>query len=89
MAYNINNDYDVVDTVMNQVYLDNKYLKETWGINYVKNQITKNSRLDKKGRFSKRFSLRYKHFGYKRVILAYYSYGRHKWNGQNLASIFA
>ena len=31
------NDYDVVDTVMNQVYLDNDYLKNAWGKNYVKN----------------------------------------------------
>jgi len=35
MEYNINNDYDVVDTVMNQVYLDNNYLKDTWKDEYV------------------------------------------------------
>ncbi len=37
IEYNKNNDYDVVDTVMNQVYLDDDYLKEAWGFNYVKN----------------------------------------------------
>lgn len=34
MAYNKDNDYDVVDTVMNQVYLDDNYLKEVWGEDY-------------------------------------------------------
>lgn len=29
-----NNDYDVVDTVMNQVYLDDEYLKEAWKDKY-------------------------------------------------------
>ena len=37
MIKNKNNDYDVVDTVMNQVYLDDEYLKQTWGNNYVDN----------------------------------------------------
>jgi len=37
MEYNVNNTYDVVDTIMNQVYLDNEYLKKTWNNNYVKN----------------------------------------------------
>ncbi len=37
ILYNKNSEYDVVDTVMNQVYLDNDYLKEAWGHNYVKN----------------------------------------------------
>lgn len=37
IEYNKNNDYDVIDTIMNQVYLDNDYLKEAWGNNYVKN----------------------------------------------------
>lgn len=37
MDYNSNNDYDVVDSVMNQVYLDNNYLKEAWGNKYVDN----------------------------------------------------
>ena len=37
MEYNKDKDYDVVDSIMNQVYLDNDYLKEVWGNNYVKN----------------------------------------------------
>lgn len=37
MIYNKNAEYDVVDTVMNQVYLDNDYLKEAWGNKYIKN----------------------------------------------------
>ena len=37
MGYNKDNEYDVVDSVMNQVYLDNDYLKEAWGINYTSN----------------------------------------------------
>ena len=37
MEYNANLDYDVVDSIQNQVYLDNNYLKEAWGINYLKN----------------------------------------------------
>ena len=37
MEYNKNKEYDVVDSIMNQVYLDNDYLKEAWGLNYVKN----------------------------------------------------
>ena len=37
MNYNINNDYDVVDSIMNQVYLDSSYLKNAWGENYVNN----------------------------------------------------
>ena len=37
MEYNKDKDYDVVDSVMNQVYLDNEYLKNAWGISYVKN----------------------------------------------------
>jgi stage II sporulation protein D len=31
---NKNKLYDVVDTVLNQVYLDNEYLKKSWGKNY-------------------------------------------------------
>ena len=31
---NINNDYDVVDTVMNQVYLDYNYLESVWKDKY-------------------------------------------------------
>lgn len=37
MEYNVDNDYDVVDSVLNQVYLDNYYLKEAWGENYLDN----------------------------------------------------
>ena len=36
MSYNKEKEYDVVDTVMNQVYLDNDYLKKTWGKDNVK-----------------------------------------------------
>ena len=34
MIKNKDNDYDVVDTTLNQVYLDDNYLKQTWGNNY-------------------------------------------------------
>jgi stage II sporulation protein D len=37
MSYNIKNDYDVVDTVMDQVYLDNDKLKDSWKDNYISN----------------------------------------------------
>jgi len=37
MEYNKDKDYDVVDSIMNQVYLDNDYLKDAWGLSYVKN----------------------------------------------------
>lgn len=37
MKENMNNDYDVVDTVQNQVYLDYVYLKNVWKNNYIKN----------------------------------------------------
>lgn len=37
ITYNKDNEYDVVDTVLNQVYLDNDYLKKAWGINYTQN----------------------------------------------------
>ena len=37
IGYNSDNDYDVVDSVLNQVYLDNDYLKKAWGDNYVSN----------------------------------------------------
>lgn len=37
MIKNKNNDYDVVDTVMNQVYVDDSYLKQKWGNNYEEN----------------------------------------------------
>ncbi len=35
MAYNKDKDYDVVDTVMNQVYLTDEYLKSVWKDKYV------------------------------------------------------
>ena len=35
--YNKEKEYDVVDTIQNQVYLDNDYLKEAWNIHYIKN----------------------------------------------------
>lgn len=34
---NINNEYDVVDTVMNQVYLDKEHLMAVWGNSYTDN----------------------------------------------------
>lgn len=37
MAQNVNKDYDVVDTVANQVYLDNDYLKDAWQDKYINN----------------------------------------------------
>ena len=37
MSYNIKNEYDVVDTVMDQVYLDNDKLKESWKDKYLDN----------------------------------------------------
>lgn len=36
IEYNKENEYDVVDSVLNQVYLDNNYLKEAWKNNYTK-----------------------------------------------------
>lgn len=37
MEYNKNNEYDVVDSIMNQVYLDRNYLREAWGTSYTNN----------------------------------------------------
>lgn len=37
IEYNKNQNYDVVDSTNNQVYLDNDYLKKVWGTNYTKN----------------------------------------------------
>jgi len=37
MEYNKKKEYDVVDTVMNQVYLDNDYLKNAWKDKYISN----------------------------------------------------
>ncbi len=52
MAININNDYDVVDTVANQVYLDIDYLKDAWQDNYVNNiNILKTAVLETYGEY--------------------------------------
>lgn len=37
MEYNKDSEYDVVDSVLNQVYLDNLYLTDAWGSEYVSN----------------------------------------------------
>lgn len=37
IEYNKDLDYDVVDSVLNQVYLDDDYLKKAWGNNYINN----------------------------------------------------
>lgn len=37
MSDNKDNSYDIVDTVLNQVYLDTNELKQKWGNNYIKN----------------------------------------------------
>lgn len=37
IEYNVDNEFDVVDSVMNQVYLDNDYLKNAWGGKYIDN----------------------------------------------------
>lgn len=37
MEYNKDNDFDVVDSILNQVYLDDNYLKDAWGDDYVNN----------------------------------------------------
>ncbi len=37
MEYNKEKEYDVVDSIMNQVYLDEEYLKDAWGNKYTKN----------------------------------------------------
>ena len=37
IEYNKDKEYDVVDSIMNQVYLDDEYLKDAWGLNYIKN----------------------------------------------------
>lgn len=57
MVYNKDKDYDVVDTVTNQVYLDNRYLQSVWKEDYTEkiNKIkmavleTYNEYLDYKG----------------------------------------
>lgn len=37
IEYNKDKEYDVVDSIMNQVYLDEEHLKKAWGLSYVKN----------------------------------------------------
>lgn len=37
IEYNKDKEYDVVDSVINQVYLDDEYLRNAWGKKYVKN----------------------------------------------------
>lgn len=37
LEYNKDKDYDVVDSIMNQVYLDSDYLKDAWGDEYIDN----------------------------------------------------
>lgn len=52
MAYNKDNDYDVVDTVSNQVYLDTNYLQEAWKDNYTENiNKLKQAVLETKGQY--------------------------------------
>jgi len=52
MALNVNNDYDVVDTVANQVYLDIGYLKDAWQDKYVSNiNILKTAVLETYGQY--------------------------------------
>lgn len=52
LEYNQNNDYDVVDTVMNQVYLDSDQLKERWKEDYTTNlNKAKMAVLDTKGEY--------------------------------------
>ena len=52
MAYNKKNDYDVVDTQDNQVYLDDDYLKEAWKENYTQNiNKLKKAVLETKGEY--------------------------------------
>ena len=52
MAYNYKKEYDVVDTVLNQVYLDDEYLKKAWGNNYTeKINKMKTAVLETKGEY--------------------------------------
>lgn len=37
IEYNKDKDYDVVDSIMNQVYLNEEHLKNAWGSKYIKN----------------------------------------------------
>lgn len=38
IEYSKDKNYDVIDTTSNQVYLDDKHLKNAWGTNYIKNK---------------------------------------------------
>ncbi|HHW69056.1 MAG TPA: stage II sporulation protein D [Tenericutes bacterium] len=52
MEYNSSKEYDVVDTVNNQVYLDEKYLKQAWKDKYVENiNKIKTAVLETKGQY--------------------------------------
>lgn len=52
MEYNINKDYDVVDTIMNQVYLTDDYLRSVWKDSYDgKINKIKTAVLDTKGEY--------------------------------------
>lgn len=52
LEYNYNKDYDVVDTVMNQVYLDSEQLKARWGNDYLANlEKAKNAVISTKGEY--------------------------------------
>ena len=52
MSINFNNEYDVVDTVMDQVYLDKNYLLNAWGSEYpVKINKIKEAVLDTYGEY--------------------------------------
>lgn len=52
LEYNKNKDYDVVDTVMNQVYLDSDQLKNRWGNDYESNlNKAKRAVLETKGEY--------------------------------------
>lgn len=63
IRYNKDKNYDVVDTVMNQVYLDNETLKKSWGDKYLENvskikkavNETKNEYLDYNGQIVEAF----------------------------------
>lgn len=52
MEYNVDKDYDVVDTVSNQVYLDEEYLRKAWKEKYVENiNKIKTAVLETKGEY--------------------------------------
>ena len=52
IEYNKEKEYDVVDSVINQVYLDDNYLKEAWKDNYIENiNKLKTAVLETKGEY--------------------------------------